>query len=191
MRDLVAASGDPAWGAAVVAVGADRPCPGIDWAQEHGIDTFVHPLERGADRHVWDRELADLVARHNPDLVVCAGYLKLLGPAMLRAFPGRILNTHNSLLPAFPGVRAPAEAVDAGVKVAGATLFVVDEGVDTGVILAQCVVPVMYDDDAATLLERIKVAERAQLVDTVGAMVRGGWSIRGRRSRVGKGRGAR
>lgn len=184
MRDLVAASRQQGWGGEVVAVGADRQCAGITWAAQQGIPTFVHPLAKGADRAQWDGELATLIGGYRPDLVVCAGYLKLLGPAVLEAFGGRILNTHNSLLPAFPGVHGPAEAVAAGVKVAGATVFIVDAGTDTGVILAQSVVPVFFEDDADTLLERIKEAERTQLVDTVGAMIRGGWQIEGRRSRI-------
>lgn len=181
MRALVEATTDPAWGATVVAVGADRECAGVEWAQDQGIETFVHALPRGSDRARWDRELTDLVSAHHPDLVVCAGFLKLLGPTFLDAFGGRTLNTHNSLLPAFPGTHAPADALAAGVKVTGATLFLVDAGTDTGAILAQTVVPVLDEDDVESLLERIKAAERTQLVDTVGAMVRGGWDVRGRR----------
>lgn len=181
MRALVEATTDPAWGATVVAVGADRECAGVEWAQDRGIETFVHALPRGSDRARWDRELTDLVSAHHPDLVVCAGFLKLLGPTFLDAFGGRTLNTHNSLLPAFPGTHAPADALAAGVKVTGATLFLVDAGTDTGAILAQTVVPVLDEDDVESLLERIKAAERTQLVDTVGAMVRGGWDVRGRR----------
>lgn len=181
MRALVEATTDPAWGATVVAVGADRECAGVEWAQDQGIETFVHALPRGSDRARWDRELTDLVSAHHPDLVVCAGFLKLLGPTFLGVFGGRTLNTHNSLLPAFPGTHAPADALAAGVKVTGATLFLVDAGTDTGAILAQTVVPVLDEDDVESLLERIKAAERTQLVDTVGAMVRGGWDVRGRR----------
>jgi formyltetrahydrofolate-dependent phosphoribosylglycinamide formyltransferase (EC 2.1.2.2) len=181
MRALVEATTDPAWGATVVAVGADRECAGVEWAQDQGIETFVHALTRGSDRARWDRELTDLVSVHHPDLVVCAGFLKLLGPTFLGVFGGRTLNTHNSLLPAFPGTHAPADALAAGVKVTGATLFLVDAGTDTGAILAQTVVPVLDEDDVESLLERIKAAERTQLVDTVGAMVRGGWDVRGRR----------
>lgn len=186
MRDLVEASTDPAWGGRVVAVGADRECAGIDWAAARDIPTFVHPLPKGADRATWDRELADLIGAHRPDLVVCAGYLKLLGAAVLDAFEGRLVNTHNSLLPAFPGIHGPADAVAAGVKVAGATLFLVDAGTDTGPILAQTVVSVFDDDDADSLLARIKVAERRQLVTTVGRMLRGGWRVDGRRVRLGE-----
>lgn len=185
MQALVEASEDPGWGGRVVAVGADRQCAGLEWAQRRGIATFSHPLSRGGDRGRWDVELTELVAAHDPDLVVCAGFMKLLGGAFLARFGGRVLNTHNSLLPAFPGTHAPADALAAGVKVAGATLFVVDAGVDTGAILAQVTVPVEEGDTAETLLERIKVAERAQLADTVGRMLREGWRTRGASAYIG------
>lgn len=184
MRALVEAARDPSWGGQVVGVGSDRPCAGIEWAAGRGLATFVAPLERGADREAWDVDLCRRVAQWEPDLVVCAGFLKLLGPAFLGRFGGRTLNTHNSLLPAFPGTHAPADALAAGVKVTGATLFLVDAGTDTGAIVAQTPVPVLDEDDADSLLERIKAAERAQLVEAVGAMVRGGWEVRGRRVAV-------
>ncbi|MDO4260164.1 MAG: phosphoribosylglycinamide formyltransferase [Actinomycetaceae bacterium] len=186
MVDLVRAAENPEWGGQIVAVGADRECAGIDWAKDHGLPTFIHPLNKGANRDEWDRELAYIVGQYSPDLVVCAGYLKLLGSAFLERFGGRTLNTHNSLLPAFPGTHAPADAIEAGVKVAGATLFIVDAGVDTGVILAQTVVPVLDDDNADTLLDRIKEAERAQLVASVGRLLREGWTVDGRRGKIGK-----
>ncbi len=176
---------DPAYGAQIVAVGSDRPdIAGLAYAGEHGLETFTCALPDYPDRESWDRGLCGQVASYQPDLVICAGFLKLLGPTFLDQFGGRTLNTHNSLLPAFPGVRGPQDAVEYGVKVAGATLFIVDAGVDTGVIVAQCVVPVDFDDDADSLLERIKVAERAQLVDIVGQMCRQGWEIDGRRARI-------
>ena len=111
--------------------------------------------------------------------------MKLAGQAFLTAFAGRYLNTHPALLPSFPGMHGARDALEHGVKVTGATLFVVDPGVDTGPIVAQAVVPVEDDDDEATLHERIKVAERAMLVDAVGRMAREGWSVEGRRVRIG------
>ncbi|QPK82167.1 phosphoribosylglycinamide formyltransferase [Schaalia sp. ZJ405] len=185
MRDLVRASRDQRWGGDVVAVGADRHCAAIDWAKQRGMTTWIHPFARGGDRAAWDRELAQLLAQSRPDLIVCAGYLKMLGPAVLDAFGGRIVNTHNSLLPSFPGIHAPADAIASGVKVSGATLFFVDEGEDTGQIIAQTVVPVLPDDHADSLLQRIKEAERVQLVEWVGRLIRGGWTISGRRVEVG------
>lgn len=197
MRALAEACVDPAYGAQVVAVGADRACAGLDWAAGRGIPTFVEelprepdPERRGAVRAAWDVRLAERVAAAEPDLVVCAGFLKLVGPAFLHRFGGRTINTHNALLPAFPGIHAPADALAAGVKVTGATVFLVDAGTDTGAIVAQVAVPVEDDDTADSLLDRIKSAERAQLVETVGRMIREGWAVRGRRVVVGAARGA-
>lgn len=180
---LMEACKDPAYGAEVVLVVADRDgCGGSTLAEEHGIPTATLKVRDYDSREAWDQALADTLKSVQPDLVVSAGFLKMFGPAVLRSFPGTIINTHNSLLPAFPGIHGPADALNHGVKIAGATLFVVDEGMDTGQILAQCTVPVLDDDTEETLLERIKVAERAQLVETVGIMVRHGWRVEGRRA---------
>ena len=128
----------------------------------------------------WDIALADQVAEHAPDLVVLAGFMKLTGPAFLALFGGRTVNTHPALSPAFPGMHGPRDALAYGVKVTGATLFVVDAGVDTGPIVAQVVVPVLPGDDESTLHERIKVSERQMLVDWVGRMAREGYTIHDR-----------
>ena len=187
MQELVKAAADPSWGGSVVALGADRECLALEWAKERGIPCFVEPLVHQAERVRWDQALAADMRQYEPDLVVCAGFMKLLGPAVLEAFPGRILNTHNALLPSFPGVHGPRDAVQAGVKLSGATLFFVDPGVDTGQIVAQTAVPVLFDDTADSLLERIKVAERTQLVESVGRLIREGWKIDGRRVDFGSG----
>jgi formyltetrahydrofolate-dependent phosphoribosylglycinamide formyltransferase len=182
LQALLDACADPAFGARVVAVGSDRPgVTGLDRAVAAGVPTFVVALGGFSDRSEWDRALTGQVARHRPDLVISAGFLKLVGPAFLAAYQGRYLNTHNSLLPAFPGVHGPRDALAYGVKVAGATLFFVDAGVDTGPIVAQVPVPVREDDTVDTLTERIKVAERRQLVTYVGRLVREGWTISGRK----------
>lgn len=184
---LLTACEDPAYGVEVVAVGADRhDTGGVALAAARGIPTFVTRVSDFPDRDAWDRALTAQVAAHAPDLVVSAGFLKLCGPAFLAAFGGRYVNTHNSLLPSFAGIHGPADALAYGVKLAGATLFLVDEGVDTGVILAQVAVPVKFDDDVESLTERIKVAERAQLVDAIGRMAREGWTVAGRRARFGR-----
>jgi len=179
---LLAACADPGFGATVVAVGADRDnIAGLQLAADAGIPTFV---ERVADYHsrpAWDAALTAQVAAHQPDLVISAGFLKLVGDDFLAAFGDRYLNTHNTLLPAFPGIHGPRDALAYGVKLAGATLFFVDAGIDTGAIVAQVAVPVLDDDDVDTLTERIKQAERAQLVDAVGRLVREGWTITGRK----------
>ncbi|HEU5127177.1 MAG TPA: phosphoribosylglycinamide formyltransferase [Glycomyces sp.] len=186
LQALIDACRDPEYGAVVAAVGADRDgAYGLERAAAAGIPTFVHKVRGYPDRDAWDAALTESVAAHEPDIVVSAGFLKLCGPRFLAAFPGRYINTHNSLLPAFPGMNGPGEALAAGVKLAGATLFICDSGVDTGPIIAQTAVPVEDDDTVATLTERIKEAERAQLVDSVGRMVRDGWTVEDRRVRLG------
>ncbi len=182
LQALLEACSDPAYGAQVVAVGADRAgTGGVARAEGLRLPTFVEPVGAHASREDWDAALTAQVAAYEPDLVISAGFLRLAGPAFLAAFGGRYVNTHNALLPAFPGIHGPRDALSYGVKVTGATLFIVDEGVDTGVIIAQVAVPVHDDDTEDSLTERIKVAERAQLVEYVGAMVRDGWTITGRK----------
>lgn len=185
LQALLEATADPAYGAAVVAVGADRDgIAGLGHATAAGIPTFVDSVKSYPTRDDWDAALTEHVAAHRPDLVISAGFLKLVGKQFLDAFGDRYINTHNALLPAFPGIHGPRDALAYGVKVAGATLFFVDAGVDTGPIIAQTVVPVLDDDTEETLTERIKVAERAQLVDYVGKLVRDGWTIEDRKVRI-------
>jgi phosphoribosylglycinamide formyltransferase-1 len=186
LQALLDAAADPAYGATVVAVGADRDgIVGLERAERAGVPTFVHRVPDFATRADWDRAVADAVAAYRPDLVVLAGFMKLVGPDLLERFGGRVVNTHPALCPAFPGTSGPADALAYGVKVTGATLFVVDAGVDTGPIVAQTVVPVEPDDDVETLHERIKVAERRMLVDSVGRMAREGFTITDRKVRFG------
>ena len=188
LQALIDAAQDRAYGIRVVAVGADRDgIAGLERAQRAGIPTFVCRVKDFASRDEWDAALTERTAAYDPALVVSAGFLKLVGAQFLARFGGRYLNSHNALLPAFPGIHGPRDALDYGVKVAGATLFVVDEGVDTGAIVAQCVVPVLDDDTEETLTERIKQAERPQLVEYVGRMAREGYAIEGRRVRLGGG----
>lgn len=186
LQALLDACADPAYGASVVAVGADRDdIEGLARAERAGVPTFVARVGDFTSRDHWDRALADKVAAFEPDLVVLAGFMKLVGPGFLAAFGGRTVNTHPALSPSFPGMHGPRDALEYGVKVTGCTLFVVDEGVDTGVILAQAVVPVEDDDDVESLHERIKVAERSMLVETVGRMAREGFRVHGRRGLIG------
>ena len=185
LQALLDACADAAYGAQVVAVGADRDgIAGLDRATAAGIATFVDVVKAYETRAAWDAALTAHVAEHKPDLVISAGFLKLVGPDFLAAFGDRYINTHNALLPAFPGMHGPRDALAYGVKIAGATLFFVDAGVDTGPIIAQVSVPVLDDDTEETLTERIKVAERAQLVDFVGRLVRAGWTIQDRKVRI-------
>jgi phosphoribosylglycinamide formyltransferase 1 len=182
LQALLDACADPGYGARVVAVGADRDgIEGLARAAKHEVPTFVHRISDYPSRPAWDRALTASVLRYEPDLVISAGFLKLVGAAFLDNFGDRYLNTHNSLLPAFPGIHGPRDALAYGVKVAGATLFFVDAGVDTGPIVAQVAVPVRDDDTEESLTERIKVAERRQLVESVGRLVREGWTITSRR----------
>ncbi|TDC57534.1 phosphoribosylglycinamide formyltransferase [Micromonospora sp. KC207] len=185
LQALLDATVDPAYGARVVAVGADRDgIAGLDRAAAAGVPSFVERVRDHPTRADWDAALTKQVAAYRPDLVISAGFLKLVGPEFLAAFGDRYLNTHNTLLPAFPGIHGPRDALAYGVKITGATLFFVDAGMDTGPIVAQVAVPVLDDDDEETLTERIKSAERRQLVEQVGRLVREGWTITGRKVTV-------
>ncbi len=178
LQALLDASQDPAYGVFVVAVGADRDgIQGLTRARRCDVPTFVCPPADHLDRSDWDVALTKAVAAHQPDLVVLAGFMRLVGPAFLAAFGGRTLNTHPALSPSFPGMHGAQDALDYGVKVTGCTLFVVDAGVDTGVIVDQRAVRVESDDTTDTLHERIKVQEREMLVDCVGRMARSGFTI--------------
>ena len=186
LQALIDACGDPEYGARVVAVGADRArINALARADQAGLPAFTVRLADYPAREDWDAALARACAAYAPDLIVLAGFMKLVGKPFLDAFGGRCVNTHPALLPSFPGAHAVREALAHGVKVTGCTVLMVDDGVDSGPILAQAPVPVADDDDEATLHERIKVTERALLVGTVGRMVREGWSVQGRKVRIG------
>lgn len=165
LLDAIAAGEVPA---EVVAVGSDQgDAYGLQRARAAGVPTFAHPYAKGADRQAWDAALTELVAAYQPDLVVSAGFMKLVGAHFLARFGGRMINTHPALLPSFPGMHGPRDALTHGVKVTGATVFMVDDGVDTGKILAQEPVLVLPGDTVETLHERIKVEERRLLINTV------------------------
>jgi phosphoribosylglycinamide formyltransferase-1 len=182
LQALIEASRSPGYGAQVVAVGSDRPgVPGLARAEAAGIATFVQSVADHPSRSDWDRALTKEVAAYAPDLVISAGFLKLVGPEFLDAFGGRTINTHPALLPSFPGIHGPREALAYGVKISGATVFLVDAGVDTGVILAQSAVPVAEDDTVDTLHERIKVAERELLVDITHRLATRRWRVQDRK----------
>lgn len=186
LQALIDACAEPGYGARIVAVGADREgTGGVARAEAAGIPTFVRRLKDSPDRFAWDQALTADCAAFEPDLVILAGFLKLVGADFLTRFGSRLVNTHPALLPAFPGLHSVRDALAHGVKVTGCSLILVDAGVDSGPILAQAAVPVLDDDDEETLHERIKVAERTLVVDTVGRMIRQGWSAEGRRIRIG------
>jgi phosphoribosylglycinamide formyltransferase 1 len=187
LQALLGACADPGYGAQVAAVGADRTgVPALDRAARAGVPTFVHRVVDYPDRPDWDRALTGSCAEAQPDLIVLAGFMKLVGKDFLAAFGGRVINTHPALLPAFPGMHGVRDALEYGVKLTGCTVFLVDAGTDTGPVLAQAAVPVLDDDDEATLHERVKVTERGLLVETVGRMVRDGWTVTGRKARIGR-----
>jgi phosphoribosylglycinamide formyltransferase-1 len=182
LQALLDAAADPSYGVDIVAVGADRPdVEALDRAQRAGSKTFVCRVSDYPTRAAWDRAFTEAVAEHEPDLIVSAGFMKLLGADFLDRFAGRYINSHPALLPSFPGMHGPRDALEHGVKVTGCTLFVVDAGIDTGPIIAQRAVPVFDSDDEASLHERIKVAERAVLVEFVGRMAREGWTVTDRK----------
>lgn len=182
LQALIDATADPGFGAEIVAVGADRHhIEALRRAERAGLPTFVHPLPPGADRRAWDAELTARVSAFSPDLVVSAGFLKLVGADFLAEFGGRMINTHPALLPAFPGLHGPRDALAYGVKVSGATIFLVDAGVDSGVILAQAAVPVLDDDTVQTLHDRIKLTERELLLDTTHRLATSTWSVTDRK----------
>lgn len=183
---LLEAHDDAAYGARVVGVVSDRPgAGGLDIAREAGVPTVVVSPADFPDRAAWDAGLARAVGVFEPGLVVSAGFMRILGAAFLDRFAGRVVNTHPALLPAFPGAHAVRDALAHGVRVTGCTVHVVDAGIDTGPIIAQSAVEIAADDDEERLHERIKVVERALLVDVVGRIARGGLTVEGRTVTVG------
>jgi len=183
---LLAAHSDPAFGARVVGVLSDDPTAGgLDVARAAGVATAVVRPADFPDRAAWDLALANAVGVFGPTLVVSAGFMRILGASFLARFAGRVVNTHPALLPAFPGAHGVRDALAYGVRVTGCTVHLVDEGIDTGPIIAQRAVEVLDDDDEASLHERIKTVERALLVDVVGRIARGDLTVEGRRVRLG------
>jgi phosphoribosylglycinamide formyltransferase-1 len=192
LQAMLDATADPAYGAEIVAVGADRDgIEALARAERAGVPTFVHRVKDYETREQWDAAMTAACKAYEPDLVVSAGFMKLAGEAFLEAFGGRYVNTHPALLPSFPGMHGAADALAHGVKITGATLFVVDAGVDTGPIVDQVAVRVEDDDTEESLHERIKVAERGMLVDCVGRMAREGFTISERKVRFGRASGER
>ncbi len=182
LMDTIRAEGASAYGAEIVAVGADRDgIAGLERAERAGIPTFVCRVRDHATREEWDAALAAATAACGPDLVVSAGFMKIVGKEFLARFGGRFVNTHPALLPSFPGAHGARDALAYGVKVTGCTVHFVDDGVDTGPIIAQGVVEVRDEDDESALHERIKEVERTLLVDVVGRLARHGYRIEGRK----------
>ncbi|MER6675833.1 phosphoribosylglycinamide formyltransferase [Streptomyces sp. NPDC000983] len=182
LLDAIAETGTGAYGAEIVAVGADREgIEGLARAERAGIPTFVRKVKDFDSRDAWDAALAEAVAAHEPDLVVSAGFMKIVGKEFLARFGGRFVNTHPALLPSFPGAHGVRDALAYGARVTGCTVHFVDDGVDTGPIIAQGVVEVRDEDDESALHERIKEVERRLLVEVVGRLARNGYRIEGRK----------
>ncbi|MFI5562818.1 phosphoribosylglycinamide formyltransferase [Amycolatopsis japonica] len=174
----------PNFPAKVVAVGADRTgVAALTRAEHAGVPSFTVRMADHPDRAAWDKAITEAVAVYQPDLVVSAGFMKILGAEFLARFPGRVINTHPALLPSFPGAHAVADALAMAVKVTGSTVHFVDAGVDTGPIIAQEPVIVEPDDDENVLHERIKAVERRLLVETIEKLGRSGCSVEGRKVR--------
>ncbi len=185
MSALLDACRAPEYGAQVVAVGSDRPgAGGLERAEAAGVPTFVVPFRDYTDRSEWDTAMSDRIAGFRPDLVVSAGFMRILGPAVVGRHAA--VNIHPALLPSFPGAHAVREALAHGVRITGTTIHFLDEGVDSGPIIDQATVPVEDGDDEAALHERIKIVERRMLVDTVGELARRGWDVDGRHVRLGR-----
>lgn len=170
LRALLDAADNPLFGARVLAVGADNPADGLAHADLHGIPTFVVSPENFASREAWAEMLLENINFFKPDLVVLAGFMRILPANFVRALTPNLINTHPSLLPNFPGAHAVRDALFAGATKTGVTIHVVDEGVDTGPHIAQREVAIQPDDNEGDLHERIKVVERELLVETVKAI---------------------
>ncbi|MEU0070902.1 phosphoribosylglycinamide formyltransferase [Streptomyces sp. NPDC006332] len=182
LLDAIETSGTEAYGAEIVAVGADREgIEGLARAERAGIPTFVRKVKEFGTRDEWDAALAEAVAAYQPDLVVSAGFMKIVGKEFLARFGGRFVNTHPALLPSFPGAHGVRDALAYGARVTGCTVHFVDDGVDTGPIIAQGVVEIRDEDDESALHERIKEVERRLLVEVVGRLARNGYRIEGRK----------
>jgi phosphoribosylglycinamide formyltransferase-1 len=185
LQALLDAAAEPGSGMVVVLVASDRPDAfGLERARRAGVDTAIVRPGDHPDRAAFDLALRDRVAAARPDVVCLAGFMRILGPAFVRAFPDRIVNTHPSLLPAFRGAHAVRDALDYGVRVTGCTVHLVDEEVDHGPVLFQAAVPVEPGDDEDRLHERIKAAEHRLLPLAVRLLAQGRVRVEGRRAQV-------
>jgi len=160
--------------ARIVGVVSDkRSAAALEFAEARGIPTRVVPLKKGDDRDQWNAELAHQVVALGPELLVLAGFMRILGSPFLERFPGRIINVHPALLPSFPGHDAPKDALEGGVRISGCTVHIVDDGVDTGPIIAQAAVPVLQDDTPETLHVRIQIQEHRLLPEVINRIALG------------------
>ena len=167
---LLKAAEHPLFPAKILAVGSDKPASGLAHADLYGVPTFVVEPAMFSDTQSWAKKLEENISHYNPDLIVLAGFMKILPSSFVHTFAPRIINIHPSLLPSFPGAHAVRDALASGAKETGTTIHIVDEGVDTGPILGQQSLAVLASDDEASLHERIKVLERKLLVETIQAL---------------------
>jgi phosphoribosylglycinamide formyltransferase-1 len=167
LRSLLEACRDAEYPARVVAIGADRDADGLALGEEYGISTFTVPFTSHPSREAWGDELLAQIQQWDADLVVLSGFMRLLPPRVVAALTPNLLNTHPAYLPEFPGAHGVRDALAAGVAETGASLIVVDTGVDDGPIIAQERVPVLPGDTQASLHDRIKIVERRLLVQAV------------------------
>lgn len=173
LRALLEAARHPDFPARVIVVGADREADGLAHAEEFGIPSFTVPWHEHDSREAWCEELARQLAVWNPDLVVLSGLMRLLPPSLVAQYSPRLINTHPAFLPEFPGAHGVRDALASGAAETGASVIVVDDGVDTGPILAQERVPILDGDTEHSLHERIKPVERRLLIDVVRAIADG------------------
>lgn len=178
LRALLEAAEDADFPAHVVAVGADRPADGFDHAERFGVPTFDVSPTAFPDRDAWGEELLSQIQVWEPDLVILSGFMRLLPAGVVRTLSPNLINTHPAYLPEFPGAHAVRDALQAGATETGASVIVVDEGVDTGPVLAQRRVPVDPADTEGTLHDRIKLVERELLLDTVVGVATGRIDLR-------------
>jgi phosphoribosylglycinamide formyltransferase-1 len=164
---LLQAAEHPLFPAKILAVGSDKPASGLAHADLYGVPTFVVEPAKFSDTQSWAKKLEENISHYNPDLIVLAGFMKILPSSFVNTVSPRIINIHPSLLPNFPGANAVRDALASGAKETGTTIHIVDEGVDTGPILGQQSLAVLPSDDEASLHERIKVLERKLLVETI------------------------
>ncbi|QMU97491.1 phosphoribosylglycinamide formyltransferase [Microbacterium esteraromaticum] len=177
LRALLEAASHPEFPARVIAVGADRDAAGLVHAEEFGIPTFTVPYTAYTSREEWGQELAEQLDAWQPDLIVLSGLMRLLPPAVVERYAPNIINTHPAYLPEFPGAHGVRDALAAGVTETGASIIVIDDGIDSGPILAQERVPVLPGDTESTLHDRIKPVERRLLIDTVRRIATGGLAL--------------
>ena len=169
----------------LLAIGADRDCTALDRAEKAGLPSFkVEYVPKVTDREQWNRDLIAALESWDADLIVSAGFMRIIGAEVVDRFPGRIINTHPALLPSFPGAQAVVDAIEYGVKVTGSTVHVVDAGVDSGPIVAQEAVNVHPSDKVETLHEKIKHVERRLIVQVLHEIAGNGLTIEGRKAQI-------